>query len=156
MVQNSPKSTGKATEVTGGLLSHVIPVTLTAAERERASSAMASGSRRSCSVTEGGHRQWAPPFSSGSISTHDGDNQGGDKWPGLGPGFRWTLFSAPRCPFALSSGRKSVIILGSRKQSLPCSLIYEHRETSIIESVFNLTRIIVNDHWIQRETSKYT
>ena len=50
---------------------------------------------------------------------HRGDNQ-----PHLGPGFRWNCFSACRCPSAFSGTRQSVIILGSKKQSLPRSLIY--------------------------------
>ena len=50
---------------------------------------------------------------------HRGDNQ-----LCLGPGFRWNCFSAPRWPFAFSGTKQSVIILGSKKQSLPLSLIY--------------------------------
>lgn len=66
------------------------------------------------------------------------------------------LFSAPRCPFGFffSGGRGLVLIPGSRKQSLPSLLIYHNRGRSITESILNLTRIIGNDHWIQRETSK--
>lgn len=52
--------------------------------------------------------------------------------------------------FVFSGGRQLVLILGSRKQSLPCLLICEYRGTGITESIFNLTRIIENNRWIQK------
>lgn len=123
---------------------------------------MASGSRCPCSVRERDCQQWASSFlpwqefhtrwrQARSRGKVDASNKP------LGPGLRWTLFSAPRCPFVLflSSGRGLILILGSRKQSLPCLLIYEYRETSITENIFNLTKIIENDHWIQKETFKF-
>lgn len=91
-----------------------------------------------------------PPFSSGSVST--------PKERPLGCKQQSTEARAQEdpllCPqmfcFVFSGGRGLVLILGSRKQSLPCFLIYENRGTGIIESIFNLTRITGSDHWIHR------
>ena len=141
MVEDIPKSTGKQPKYPEAPLLF-ISGTHCSWKRRRI---FCQGLGQQASLFCHSRRLWAEGSSPLWQDFHRGDNQLrlglGFRWncvsvslgPGfgwncvsasLGPGFRWNCISAPRCPFAVGGARQSVIILGSKKQTLPRLLIY--------------------------------